>query len=549
MGLTHGAYILARYSTDNQSEASIETQVEHCSTWCNKNNLSILDIFADYAVSGMKSTRPQYERMMELLHHGGADTVVIYDQSRMFRNMIAWFQFREELDSMGVRVVSVTQPTVGGDLSDPANFLSEGAFALFNQMHVLQTRQKTIAGVKHRALSGKHTGGVPALGYRVENEVLVVDEAEASVVRQIFGRYAAGETYGQILSALNAQGLKTKRGAAFGRNSLHDLLKNEKYVGRAVFGGKPAGKNGSRNSHAARGESCIVVPCPAIIDQATFDAVQRRMDENKHAGRSAEKVEQPLKGKVFCGDCGSAMTLSISVSSKTRAKYYYYKCAAKKRGMDCPSLQIRKDELEELVAEAVKNQLGTPEAKKRLLAVLRQQRDQLHAGAEPQLQQLRKQLKNINAQLDNSTDAVLAGLTSKALIDKITQLEADKAAIESQIKGMITAVRKTKIDDSRLEALLDDLIESAETSPDALFSTVLRVEVYPDTLTIWTIFDPDPGEPADEPEITKHNVNMVVPIPAMPMDCAEMWVAPPAYQQFCSKWIVVAFVAKRLSRP
>lgn len=546
--MTHGAYILARYSTDNQSEASIETQVEHCSAWCKKNNLSILDIFADYAVSGMKSTRPQYERMMGLLRKGGADTVVIYDQSRMFRNMIAWFQFREELDGMGVRVISVTQPAVGGDLSDPANFLSEGAFALFNQMHVLQTRQKTLAGVKHRALSGKHTGGIPALGYRVEDERLVVDEAEAAIVRQIFERYAAGETYGQILAALNDQGLKTKRGAAFGRNSLHDLLKNPKYVGRAVFGGKPTAKNGSRNSHAERGENCIIMPCPAIVDQATFEAVQKRMDGNKHMGRSAQKVEQPLKGKIFCGDCGSAMTLSISVASKNKARYYYYKCAAKKRGLECPSLQIRKDELEDLVADSIRAQLGTPEAKTRLLSILRQQRDQLQSGAEPQLQQLRKQLKTINAQLDNSTNAILAGLTSQALIDKINRLEEDKASIEAQIKAMTAAVRQTRIDDSKLDKLLDDLIISASDAPDALFATVLRVEVYPDALKIWTIFDPDPDTPTDKPEVTKHNVNNLVPIPSPPRDCVEMWVSPPAYQQFYAKLLIVAFATNRMRR-
>lgn len=545
--MTHGAYILARYSTDNQSEASIETQVEHCSAWCRKNKLSILDVFADYAVSGMKSTRPQYERMMGLLRHGGADTVVIYDQSRMFRNMIAWFQFREELDGMGVRVISVTQPSVGGDLSDPANFLSEGAFALFNQMHVLQTRQKTIAGVKHRAMSGKHTGGIPALGYKVENERLVVDEAEAAIVRQIFDRYAAGETYGQILAALNEQGLKTKRGSAFGRNSLHDLLKNQKYVGRAVFGGKPTAKNGSRNSHADRGANCVVTQCPAIVDQATFDAVQKRMDGNKHMGRGAVKVEQPLKGKIFCGDCGSAMTLSVSVG-KNKARYFYYKCAAKKRGVECPSLQIRKDELESLVAESVREQLGTPAAKERLLSVLRQQRDQLQAGAEPQLHQLRKNLKSINVQIDNSTNAILAGLTSQALIDKINRLEANKAAIEAQIRAMATAVRQTKMDDSKLDKLLDDLISSAADAPDALYSTVLRVEVYSDTLKIWTIFDPEPDRPTEDPELTKNNVSTIVPIPSPSPECVEMWVSPPAYQQFYAKWLIVAFVKTRMRR-
>lgn len=41
----------------------------------------------------MKDTRPQYELMMHHLRQDMADTVIIYDQSRMFRKMTAWFHF------------------------------------------------------------------------------------------------------------------------------------------------------------------------------------------------------------------------------------------------------------------------------------------------------------------------------------------------------------------------------------------------------------------------------------------------------------------------
>ena len=118
-----GAFIHARYSTDNQNPDSIEVQVSKCRDWCKNNGIPVLDVFADEAVSGMKDTRPQYNEMMRQLRTGRADTVVIYDQSRMFRKMTAWFTFRDELSNMGVRVVCVTQPMIGKDLRDPTNFL------------------------------------------------------------------------------------------------------------------------------------------------------------------------------------------------------------------------------------------------------------------------------------------------------------------------------------------------------------------------------------------------------------------------------------------
>ncbi len=90
----HGAMIEARYSTDNQHADSIEVQVEKCTEYCHKHSIPILGVYADYAVSGMKRSRPQHERMMQDLEAGIGDTVVVYDPSRALRNMASWLDFR-----------------------------------------------------------------------------------------------------------------------------------------------------------------------------------------------------------------------------------------------------------------------------------------------------------------------------------------------------------------------------------------------------------------------------------------------------------------------
>lgn len=266
---THGAFIVARYSTDNQNPDSIEVQVERCQKWCSEHGLPVLGVYADMAVSGMKDTRPQFNAMMRDLNQGMADTVVMYDQSRMFRKMSAWFAFRDDMTRLGVRVISVTQPSIGGDLRDPMNFLSEGSMALFNQIWALQTRQKVMEKMRYMARNGQYTGGKPALGYRVVDGHLEIDPEEARTVRRIFREYAQGKSYKQIIDGLNADGLKTKRGNPFGSNSLHDLMKNEKYIGTLVYGGKPYREDGTRNTHAASSEAAIRIEdaLPAIIDK------------------------------------------------------------------------------------------------------------------------------------------------------------------------------------------------------------------------------------------------------------------------------------------
>lgn len=510
--MTHGAFILARYSTENQSETSIEVQVERCTEWCNQRSIPVLDVFADRAISGMKENRPEYQRMMQLLLSGGADTVVIYDQSRMFRKMTYWFQFREALQRIGVHVVSVTQPTVGGDLNDPAVFLNEGVTALFNQMWVLQTQQKVREGVRQRAKSGKHTGGTPALGYRVENERLVIDEDEAETVRLIFLMYASGQSYIEIINELNRRGLKTKRGKPFGKNSLHDLLKNEKYIGRALFGGKPVSYDGTRNAHAERGEH-LEIACPSIVSQELFDAVQAKLKSNKHqnTGKRVIAVEQPLKGKVFCGKCGGAMTIHYKYPARGSERYEYYRCATKQRGKGCTGMSIRKDELEETVANAVLTMLGAPKAREKLLTVLREQRENIVRTAEPKLKELQSEYDSLTEQIEKAVDAVIAGLSTQALIDRTNAMEIRKNQVAEEIKLLKSNVEHSSLKDEQLGPLLDKLIKSAKGNPATILSTVIRVEVYDDTIKIWTIFDDDPST-GDGP-ITKSNVAELVKSP------------------------------------
>ena len=495
----HGAFINARYSTDNQNPDSIEVQVDKCTQWCHEHNIPILGVFADEATSGMKDSRPQYEKMMEQLRLGVADTVVIYDQSRMFRKMTAWFAFRDALTAMGVSVVCVTQPMIGKDLRDPTNFLTEGSMALFNQIWALQSRQKTIEKMRFMARNGQHTGGKPALGYEVKDGRLVICEPEAAVVRRIFSEYAAGKSYKQIIDGLNADGLKTKRGSTFGANSLHDLLHNEKYIGTLVYGASPYREDGTRNTHKKDGTNVIRMEnaIPQIIDKELFETVQKKMQQNKRqqGGRPVQKRDYPLKGKVYCADCKSAMSVAIS-----HGKYFYYKCSGKKRTHQCQAKPISVDELEEIVADAVRKMLTDPINAKNLLTILREQTETIQSGAVTTLRNLIAERDQVKKKLENATDAVLNGLSSPTIIAKIQELEHQLAQIEVQMRSLKASVDATALPEQRLREIITHCIENKDADNRALLSIVYRVEIGEDVINIWTMLDTDPAGTFEEDE-------------------------------------------------
>ena len=492
----HGALINARYSTDNQKADSIEVQVEKCTEWCHQNAIPILGIYADEATSGMKDSRPQYEVMMQQLRLGIGDMVVIYDQSRMFRKMTAWFAFRDELAAMGVKVISVTQPIIGKDLRDPTNFLTEGSMALFNQIWALQSRQKTMEKMRFMARNGQHTGGKPALGYTVKDGKLEICEEEAKTVRRIFQEYADGKSYSAIIAGLNRDGLKTKRGNAFGSNSLHDLLHNEKYIGVLVYGQLPYREDGTRNSHGQSAEDVIRIEdaVPAIVDKDIFEKVQQRMTQNKRqqGGRPPKNREYPLRGKVFCADCKSAMTISTS-----KGNYNYYRCTGKKRLHTCDASPISADYLESRVAEAVRTILGNPGQADGLIRILRDRAVNLQAGAADRLQALLQKEREINKKLDNAVEAVLNGMASPALQSKIHDLEQEKAVLARDLKTLKAAVDASQLPEQRLREILAIIISSAGNDAQILESLVYRVEVGADSITVWTILDSDPNGDID----------------------------------------------------
>lgn len=516
-----GALICARYSTDNQNPDSIEVQVRKCTEWCHQRNVPILGIYADEATSGMKETRPRYEEMMRQLHSGIADMVVIYDQSRMFRRMTSWFAFRDELAAMGVKVVSVTQPMIGKDLRDPTNFMMEGSSALFNQIWALQSRQKTMEKMRFMARNGQHTGGKPALGYEVKDGRLEICEPEAKIVRRIFFEYASGRSYREIIAGLNADGLKTKRGNAFGSNSLHDLLHNEKYIGVLVYGQSPYREDGTRNTHSKDGENAIRIEnaLPAIIERDLFDAVQKRMSLNKHqqGGRPPKKREYPLRSKVFCAACKSAMTITTS-----QQKYDYYRCTGKKRLHNCDATPISADYLEKKVIEALRVALGQPEDVDGLIRILRDQAEQIQTGAVDRLRALIDQEREITRKLDNAVEAVLNGMNSPTIQQRIRDLEEQKAQISRDMRALKTSVDAASIPEQRLREILDRII-NADEDPAALLSIVYRVEVSVEEITIWTLLDADPNGTIDH---TQKGVTITPGVPSgVPKFQILLWVS------------------------
>lgn len=320
--------LYARFSSDNQRSESIDAQVRAMERYCEHNHMIIVEIYVDEAKSATSDKRPSFQRMIEDSKNHAFDVVLVHKLDRFSRNRYDSAMYKHTLKINGVRVFSVLE-----NLDDtPESIMLEAMLEGMSEYYSKNLAREVMKGLQENALQCKHTGGHPPLGYYVdENKKLAVNKEEAEAVRLIFSRYASGYSYDEIITELNRKNYKTKNGNTFRKNSLYDILINEKYSGVYVYN-KSSSKNlyGKRNNHSYKQDDDIIrIPngCPQIVDTETFNRVQDKIKENKQAaGRYKTKHKYLLSGLVFCGECGRRMSGNRRYSGRNKSLCVTYRC-------------------------------------------------------------------------------------------------------------------------------------------------------------------------------------------------------------------------------
>ena len=234
--------IYARYSSENQREASIEDQFRICREFARKQGWTIAGEYSDHAISGATLMRPGFQAMMAEALRGRVDVVMAEALDRFSRDQEDTAGLFKRLTFAGVGIVTLAE----GDIT----FLHIGLKGTMNAMFLKELADKTRRGLRGRVELGKSGGGV-SFGYRIvrtfkdgavsTGEREIVPE-EADTIRQIFKQYAAGVSPKQIAKDLNREGLRGPRGALWSSSTIHGnpkrgtgILHNELYIGRMVW--------------------------------------------------------------------------------------------------------------------------------------------------------------------------------------------------------------------------------------------------------------------------------------------------------------------------
>ena len=354
--------VYCRVSTDerlDQEFNSIDAQKEAGHAYVVSQRaegwIPVADDYDDPGFSGGNTERPALKRLMADIEKGLIDTVVVYKIDRLTRSLADFSKMVEVFELHKVSFVSVTQQfnttTSMGRLM--LNVLL--SFAQFEREVTGERIRDKIAASKRK---GMWMGGVPPIGYDVANRQLVVNKAEAEIVRRIFKEMLSNGSTTHIAAKLTEEGVTTKvwttrdgtirRGLRIGKSFLHKLLRNRLYIGEI--------------SHKGSWYPGMHEP---IVDREIWDAVHLILDKNAH-GRSVEtkirtRTDALLRGLLY-NPAGERMYSNYAISRGRKYLYYVSKSECKFGAAAKYYARIPAPDIEVAVVAQIKTVLTSPES-------------------------------------------------------------------------------------------------------------------------------------------------------------------------------------------
>ena len=426
--------IYARYSSDLQNVKSIEDQVRICKATAEKAGWTVVETYADEAISGEALiTRPGMQRMLSDGRDQKFDIAMseVLDRfSRDQENIAHIFkQFRySDVSMFTLSENMVTEIHIGMNGTMNALFLKELA-------------RKTHRGLEGRALQGKSAGG-KAYGYDIVRNIdergavttgeRKINDAEAAIVRRIFSDYNKGKSPKKIAFELNKEGVAGPTGRAWSSSTINGnrvrgtgIINNELYIGIQTWNRQRFVKNPDTGKRVAKlnpKEDWIVseVPELRIVSQEAWDSAKAYQGEldRKPSLQTKQRPANLFSFLLKCGECGGGM----SIVSQRR-----YRCSTSRNKGTCECrTTISQDVLEEKVLGALRGRLMDRELTKVFCEQYAKHLNAVRMETNASITRYQKELAKTEREIDKILDAVMNGFDAKLIADKANGLQRRK---------------------------------------------------------------------------------------------------------------------------
>ncbi len=322
-----------RMSTDKQ-EYSIDSQLRLIKSFAEHNGYNLINTYIDEGISGRNAEkRPAFMRMIEDSSKDMFEYVLIYDSSRFARNLEQSIVYKSILKRNGVTLISITEPIIDEDTS----LITDALLGAMNEMYSRKLSKVVKRGMEQKALGNEYFSCAP-YGYKKPHKMpLEIIEDEAKIIKFIYRKFMENNSPFKIARELNSLNIKTKRGNPFDKRQIEKILTNPTYKGYMLW------KTDEKTYYKKANHK-------AIIDEKTFDTVQKKYSERKKLSKKKERPREChkhwLSGIIRCPICD---TVYVYAKGYNNNKSDRFRCGGYVNGKCLVSKSFKVEDLEKII--------------------------------------------------------------------------------------------------------------------------------------------------------------------------------------------------------
>ena len=336
---------------------SLSAQVSHYSAYIQKHpGWEYVGVYADSGETGTSSGRGEFQRLIADCEAGEVDLILTKTISRFARNTVDLLETVRRLRELGVEV-RFEEQNINSMSGDGELMLT--ILASFAQEESRSLSENVKWAIRKGFKEGK-ANSFNIFGYRWDGENFVVHPKEAEAVRLIFANFLNGISAEQTARQLTDMGVKSYTGLPeFSATSVRAILRNDKYTGALRLQKTYVLDHISHKYMINKGELPVYLvedAHEAIIDKATFDAVQAEQARRRELGVFANWsiTTSVLTSRIKCGKCGA----SFHRKGRKRAdgsRRHNWRCGTmdKKGNGKCHMKDIPEDKIKQAAAEVL----------------------------------------------------------------------------------------------------------------------------------------------------------------------------------------------------
>ncbi len=482
----------ARVSTDKDEQLnSLENQEGFFTAKIKENSAWIfVPGYIDEGISGTSVTKR--ERFLEMIRdaqQGKFDLILTKEVSRFARNTVDSLTYTRDLLRNGVGVFFMND---GINTLDPDSELRLTIMSGIAQDESRKISSRVRFGSREAIKKGRVFGNSRIYGYDYIDKHLVINEEQATFVRDLFEMFGTGDySLNQLEKIFYAKGYRSTTGGRINHAAMAQVIRNPKYKGWFCGGKTTVMDPFDQRQIKIPKEEWIMYPdenIPALVSEETWqkaNAILEKRSQDVISRRGQYTHANLLSCKMYCAHCNALYHRHSAVTRHDKMPNSTWVCSTKRKqgAHTCPSRHIWESEMKTILFSIFTNfHSSKDDMMQRIMDSL--ERIEPNTSVTKDITKTEDAIERLKARRNKLIDLNLKGMLSdEELIEMMAECSASIEEHSSRLEKL-RAKQNSSLDIKKRLALIREAFASFETletpediTPALVDAVIKRIDV------------------------------------------------------------------------